>query len=160
MESVRSGIANLMLVTHWGRCALQQLPSGGRSGFSTGWVAPPRPGFSDSTAMPTTGEVWAGGEVTVTREENKPPTVEIKVGEEVRFVNASGSTAHVWFAGNDAIRFYAERPGARVKFGKLGTYEYTVHVTAGAPRAGWVLGFVRDTRALPGRGGVRRGARP
>jgi plastocyanin len=103
-------------------------------------------------AMPTTGEVWAGGEVTVTREENKPPTVEIKVGEEVRFVNASGSTAHVWFAGNDAIRFYAERPGARVKFEKLGTYEYTVHVTAGAPRAGWVLGFVRDTRALPERG--------
>lgn len=82
-------------------------------------------------AMLSTGEAWAGGEVTVTREENKPQTVEIKAGEEVRFVNASGSTAHVWFAGNDAIRFYVGRAGSSVKFEKPGTYEYTVHVTAG-----------------------------
>jgi plastocyanin len=50
-----------------------------------------------------TGEAWAGAKVTVTREESKPRTVEIKAGDEVRFVNASGSTAHVWFAGNDAV---------------------------------------------------------
>jgi hypothetical protein len=48
---------------------------------------------------------WAEAKVTVTREENKPKTVEIKTGEEVRFINGSGNTAHVWFAGNDAIRF-------------------------------------------------------
>jgi plastocyanin len=72
---------------------------------------------------------WAEAKVTVTREENKPQTVEIQSGEEVRFINASGSTAHVWFAGNDAIRFYVGRAGSTVKFEKPGTYEYTVHVT-------------------------------
>jgi plastocyanin len=72
---------------------------------------------------------WAAAKVSVTREENKPQTVEIKAGEEVRFINASGSTAHVWFAGNDAIRFYVGKAGSSVKFEKPGTYEYTVHVT-------------------------------
>ena len=33
---------------------------------------------------------WAEAKVTVTREENKPKTVEVKVGEEVRFINAVG----------------------------------------------------------------------
>ena len=77
------------------------------------------------------GGAWAEAKVTVTREANKPQTVEIKAGEEVRFINASGSTAHVWFAGNDAVRFYVGRGGSSVKFDKPGTYEYTVHVTAG-----------------------------
>lgn len=72
---------------------------------------------------------WAEAKVTVTREENKPKMVEVKVGEEVRFINASGGTAHVWFAGNDVIRFYVGRAGSNVKFEKPGTYEYTVHVT-------------------------------
>jgi len=72
---------------------------------------------------------WAEAKVTVTRGENKPKTVEIKAGEEVRFINGSGSTAHVWFAGNDAIRFYVGKAGSTVKFEKPGTYEYTVHVT-------------------------------
>lgn len=74
---------------------------------------------------------WAEAKVTVTREESKPRTVEIKAGEEVRFINASGSAAHVWFAGNDAVRFYVGKAGSNVKFDKAGTYEYTVHVTAG-----------------------------
>jgi plastocyanin len=74
---------------------------------------------------------WAEAKVTVTREENKPRTVEIKSGEEVRFINASGSTAHVWFGGNDAVRFYVGKAGSTVKFEKPGTYDYTVHVTAG-----------------------------
>ena len=75
------------------------------------------------------GAAWAESKVTVTREENKPQTVEIKAGEEVRFINASGSTAHVWFAGNDAVRFYVGKAGSNVKFDKPGTYDYTVHVT-------------------------------
>ena len=77
------------------------------------------------------GGAWAETKVTVTREENKPKTVEIKAGEEVRFINASGSTAHVWFAGNDAVRFYVGKAGSNVKFDEPGTYDYTVHVTAG-----------------------------
>jgi len=74
---------------------------------------------------------WAEAKVTVTREENKPRTVEIKTGEEERFINASGSTAHVWFGGNDAVRFYVGKAGSTVKFEKPGTYDYTVHVTGG-----------------------------
>jgi plastocyanin len=43
------------------------------------------------TFAPGVGGAWAETKVTVTREENKPKTVEIKAGEEVRFINASGS---------------------------------------------------------------------
>jgi plastocyanin len=75
------------------------------------------------------GGAGAEAKVTVTREENKPQKVEIKAGEEVRFINASGGTAHVWFAGNDAIRFFVGKAGSTVKFDKPGIYEYTVHVT-------------------------------
>ncbi len=68
------------------------------------------------------GGAWAEGKVTVTREENKPKDVEVKAGEEVRFVNSSGQTVHVWFGGNDAVRFYvpAGSSGAKVKFDKPG----------------------------------------
>lgn len=83
------------------------------------------------------GGAWAEGKVTITREENKPKDVEVKVGEEVRFINSSAQTVHVWFGGNDAPRFYvpAGSGGARVKFDKPGTYEYTVHVTGGKVHA-------------------------
>ena len=79
------------------------------------------------------GSAWAEGKVTITREENKPKDVAIKAGESVRFVNSSGQTAHVWFAGNQAIRFYvpAGSGGSKVQFDKPGTYGYTVHVTGG-----------------------------
>jgi plastocyanin len=74
---------------------------------------------------------WAQAKVRVTREENKPKNVEVKVGEEVQFINQSGGTAHVWFAGNDAVKFYVGTPASRIKFDKPGTYEYTVHVSGG-----------------------------
>ena len=72
---------------------------------------------------------WAEAKVTVTREESKPKTVEVKVGEEVRFDNASGGTAHVWFAGSDGVKFYLGKGTNKVKFDKPGTFEYTVHVS-------------------------------
>jgi plastocyanin len=72
---------------------------------------------------------WAQAKVSVTREENKPKNVEVKVGEEVQFINQSGGTAHVWFAGNDAVKFYVGTQASRIKFDKPGTYEYTVHVS-------------------------------
>lgn len=74
------------------------------------------------------GAAWAETKITVTREESKPQKAEVKVGEEVRWVNASGGTAHIWFGGNDAIRFYLGKEG-RVKFDKPGTYDYTVHIS-------------------------------
>lgn len=77
------------------------------------------------------GGAWAMVQVTVTREESKPKTLEIKAGEAVEFINTSGSTAHVWFGGNDAIRFYVGKAGSIIKFEKPGTYDYTILVPAG-----------------------------
>ena len=74
------------------------------------------------------GGAWAQAKVTVTREESKPQKVEVKVGEEVRWVNGSGGTAHVAFAGASGISFYIGKEG-RVKFDKPGTYDYTVHIS-------------------------------
>lgn len=75
------------------------------------------------------GGAWADAKVTITREESKPQTVEIKVGEYVEFVNAAGGMAHVWFGGNETIRFYVGKGGSRVKFDKPATYEYAVHIS-------------------------------
>ena len=85
----------------------------------------------------TAGSAWAEGKVTITREESKPKDVQVKAGEEVRFVNSSGQTVHVWFGGPDAAKFYvpAGAAGARVKFDKPGTYEYTAHVSGGKVHA-------------------------
>jgi plastocyanin len=77
------------------------------------------------------GGVWAIVQVTVAREESRPKTIEIRAGEAVQFINASGSTAHLWFGENDAIRVYVEKTGSTFKFERQGTYDYTVHVTAG-----------------------------
>ena len=80
------------------------------------------------------GGAWAETKITVTREESKPQKVEVKVGEEVRWVNASGGTAHIMFAGSDGYRFYLGKEG-RVKFDKPGTYEYTVHISGAKAHA-------------------------
>ena len=65
------------------------------------------------------GTAWAGATVKVTREENKPDPVEVKVGEEVAFINATGGgQAHVSFEGNDAVQFNVGRGGSQVKFDK------------------------------------------
>ena len=45
------------------------------------------------TLMLGVGAAWAQAKVTVTREESKPQKVEVRVGEEVRWVNGSGGTA-------------------------------------------------------------------
>lgn len=71
---------------------------------------------------------WAQVKITITREESKPQKVEVKVGEEVRWVNGSGGTAHIVFGGEGALKFYLGKEG-RVKFDKPGTYEYTVHIS-------------------------------
>ncbi len=83
------------------------------------------------------GGARAEGKVNITREESKPKNVEVKAGEEVRFVNSAAQTVHVWFGGDDAPRFYvpAGSAGAKVKFDKPGTYEYSVHVTGGKVHA-------------------------
>ena len=72
------------------------------------------------------GTAWADSKVTISREESKPKTLEVKTGEEVRWVNGSGGIAHITFA--DGPKFYLGKEG-RVKFDKPGTYDYTVHIT-------------------------------
>jgi plastocyanin len=73
---------------------------------------------------------WAqAAKVSITREESKPKAVDIKVGQEVQFINNTGGNAHVMFAGNDAMMFYVGKGESKVKFEKPGTYEYTVHVS-------------------------------
>jgi plastocyanin len=82
--------------------------------------------------LPGVDEVAAAGaRVIVTREENKPATVEIRAGEEVSWVNATGGgIAHIAFADNDAVQFYlGGKDGGRVKFDGPGTYVYFVHVS-------------------------------
>jgi len=76
------------------------------------------------------GTAGAQAKVNITREESKPKTVDIKAGETVQFINNTGGTAHVMFAGNDAYMFYVGKNDSRLKFEKPGTYEYTVHVSA------------------------------
>ncbi len=76
------------------------------------------------------GTAWAGATVKVTREANKPDPVEVKAGEEVAFINATGGGhAHVSFEGNDAVQFNVGHGGSQVKFDKPGTYRYTVHLS-------------------------------
>lgn len=74
------------------------------------------------------GAAWAEAKVTVTREESKPSSVEIKAGEAVWFVNASGGIAHVSF-GDSPIQFMVGSADSSVKFTKPGTYKYYVHIS-------------------------------
>jgi len=74
------------------------------------------------------GGAWAQAKITITREESKPQKIEVKAGEEVRWVNGSGGTAHIWFGGEGGPKFYLGKEG-RVKFDKPGTYDYTVHIS-------------------------------
>ena len=78
--------------------------------------------------LASVGSAWADAKVTVTREENKPAKVSVKAGEEVRWVNATGGTAHITF-GKNAPQFYLGKGNNRVKFTEPGTYEYSVHVS-------------------------------
>jgi plastocyanin len=80
------------------------------------------------------GAAWAEAKITVSREESKPQRVEIKAGEAIRWVNATGGTAHVVFAGADGMKFYIGKEG-RIAFDKPETYDYTVHITGVKPHA-------------------------
>ena len=72
--------------------------------------------------------VWAEARVIVTREENKPATVEIRVGEEVHCVNVSGGIAHISFGDAPPVQFRVGEGSSSVKFTTAGTYRYTVHL--------------------------------
>jgi plastocyanin len=70
--------------------------------------------------------------IKVTREENKPDLAQVKVGEEVVFINATGGGhAHVSFEGNDAVQFNVGHGSSQVKFERPGTSLYAVHLSGG-----------------------------
>lgn len=82
------------------------------------------------------------GKVKITREDSQPRLVEVVAGDEVRFINTSGQTVHIWFGGRDAPRLHlsAGREGARVKFETAGTYRYTAQVSGDTtPHTGSVV---------------------
>jgi plastocyanin len=78
--------------------------------------------------LAATSSAWAEAKVTVTREENKPSTVEVKTGESVWFVNASGGVAHVSFS-DSPIQFMVGSANSKLKFTEPGTYKYFVHIS-------------------------------
>ena len=47
----------------------------------------------------------------------------------MRWVNATGGTVHIAFAGSDGVQFYLGKDSSRVKLVKAGTCEYAVHVS-------------------------------
>jgi len=76
------------------------------------------------------GSAWAGETVRITREDNRPDPVEVKAGEEIAFINATGGGhAHVSFEGNDGVQFNVGHDSSRIKFAKAGTYRYAVHIS-------------------------------
>ena len=61
------------------------------------------------------GGAWAEGKVNITREESKPKDVEVKVGEEVRFVNSAAQPSTCGSAATTlrASTFRRAAPGPR-----------------------------------------------
>jgi plastocyanin len=70
--------------------------------------------------------------ITIGARANAPDRVEIRAGEAVEWVNASGGTAHVWFGPEKILGFYVGRDRVRVQFDRPGSYDYLVHLTIGA----------------------------
>ena len=87
-----------------------------------GWFAALVVTVAIANAVPA----WSEGKITVTREESKPATLEVTIGEPIVWVNATGGTAHVDFG--QGVRFYLGKD-PKLAFEKPGTYDYTVHVS-------------------------------
>jgi plastocyanin len=89
--------------------------------------------------------------IKVTREENKPVLAQVKVGEEVVFINATGGGhAHVSFEGNDAVQFNVGHGSSQVKFERPGTSLYAVHLSGAKAHShtGTVVVKKRETRVV------------
>lgn len=56
-----------------------------------------------------------------------PRTLHLKPGDDVRFVNATGGKAQLWFP--DGLRLFVAPGGSLVRFDRAGTYDYSVHVS-------------------------------
>jgi hypothetical protein len=67
--------------------------------------------------------------------DSTPRTLKIKPGEDVQFINGTGGHAQLWF--EDGLRLFVPPGGSLVRFDRVGTYDYRVHVSeakAGAHR--------------------------
>lgn len=79
--------------------------------------------------------VAAESTIVLGRTDSTPRTLKIKPGEDVRFINGTGGQAQLWF--EDGLRLFVQPGGSLVRFDRVGTYDYRVHVSeakAGAHR--------------------------
>ena len=70
--------------------------------------------------------------VTVTQETNLPATIEVAAGY-VTFLNGTWEAAHIVVGDNKDVEFYIGEKGSRLRFVRLGTYQYTVHFSRRNP---------------------------
>ena len=70
---------------------------------------------------------WAESTIVLGREDSTPRTLRIKPGDDVRFINATGGKAQLWFG--DGLRLFVEPGGSLVTFDRVGAYDYSVHVS-------------------------------
>jgi len=70
---------------------------------------------------------WAESTIVLGRDDSAPRTLTIVPGDDVRFINATGGRAQLWFP--DGLRLFVEPGGSLVRFDRAGTYDYSVHVS-------------------------------
>jgi plastocyanin len=70
---------------------------------------------------------WAEQTIVLGRTDSTPRTLRIAPGDKVRFINATGGKARLWFS--DGLRLVVEPGGSVVKFDRRGTYDYSVSVS-------------------------------
>jgi plastocyanin len=70
---------------------------------------------------------WAESTIVLSRDDSTPRTLRITPGDDVRFINATGGKAQLWFP--DGLRLFVEPGGSLVTFDRAGSYDYSVHVS-------------------------------
>ena len=61
-------------------------------------------------------KAWATSTITLSRNDSTPRTLNLKPGDDVRFINATGGQAQLWFGGRDGLRLFVSPGGTLVKF--------------------------------------------
>jgi plastocyanin len=74
-------------------------------------------------------KAWATSTITLSRNDSTPRTLKIKPGDDVRFINATGGRAQLWFGGQHGLRLFVSPGGSLVKFDRAGTFDYSVNVS-------------------------------
>ena len=65
--------------------------------------------------------------IVLGRDDSTPRTLRVKPGDGVRFINATGGQAQLGFG--NGLRLFVRPGGSLVTFDRVGTYDYSVHVS-------------------------------